>query len=367
LVFFAVNIGVYAFAVRTVSDLKVLRTVLWWLVIVGVIHNLMVIGCYFLAAPLAADWEIGSSAFHIETGFGGLIKAALIESNPSRFRTFLLDFHVFPAAQNLVSCVCLGLLLTESSRSRRCLAVIGLVLSVFVNTYAEVRAGFLGLLGCAAFLIWSMPQLRKRLIVSTAVCVAGVTGLIIVCTAIQSWAAERLMYSRYASMVPFMTQFGDAHKADEEVGSAGSAGAPNSRAERWKRGVRLFVESHGVGIGTENGRSPTDPDAVYMHSLYISFAQDLGVFGLGIIAVCGWRMYQAYRRLVRINNSTAGVLAIAMCGAVVAIGVQGGFDFVYNDPILWPILGLAVGAVNVADWEANGRQSSSMSGTLVSG
>jgi len=129
-------------------------------------------------------------------------------------------------------------------------------------------------------------------------------------------------------------------------------GISGSRIGIWRASGRYLVESRGFGIGTENYGAyqvREHSNFPHAHSLYLSIIGDYGVVGVCILLWIAVVIGGKLRRIYAQDESDRTMVAKALTGGLVAMGIHSAFDFHHNLPFFWCYLGLFMAALCLAE------------------
>ncbi|MDD5677963.1 MAG: hypothetical protein PHW60_08255 [Kiritimatiellae bacterium] len=329
-----------------------IRQVMRWMVVVGTVNAVITVIFLFLE-PVSLKFELADHAtLSLLTGGGGL--NAVVRHSTGTFgrRTLLVDFHLSPTIANILLAICVGLLVSRRQNrvSYGVLACMAL-LFLYQSTTGDARAPFVGLVMMVGYLLLTVPQLRNRMVLYGSV--------VVICTAVfvgtdihlRRLISNEPEYSRVLSLIPVVGGELAGGRGEWTVDASGSVQSA-ARSGLFAQGFKHFLVSDALGGGTENARLPAPQgEGLYVHNLWLSLLQDFGLPGMACVIWFGLVFFKSYLGLVRAPDSERRILGLAATGGVVAILVTSLADFVYDDPFLWPTLGLIAAAMDRARTE----------------
>jgi len=340
----ACNVLAYLLIAGSVRSDQILRQVLWVFTWIGIVHALSVVASYLLKGPIDWIWP-AEGPLRLDVALPGGMTDAASGSDWLRDAEFLSEYHMTFLMMNVHIAGAVALLFVEKKRARRLLLWSAIALMVAVGAATNVRGGMLGLLGMVAFLTWFVPRLRRKWWLVGGAAVVALILVVLAEGAVFSALRNREFGSRFL--------VGNTRKVGTTgTGSINTEVLSGSRFVYWSSAFRhLIQESWGAGIGTRNFplyELREGSSTPHTHSIYVSIITDYGVVGIIIVLWAAGIVITHYRRALGAPGSERTLVAVALGGGLVAIGIHGLVDFHHNHPFFWCYLGLFSAALALA-------------------
>jgi len=120
----------------------------------------------------------------------------------------------------------------------------------------------------------------------------------------------------------------------------------------WTDGVsNLINNTSGIGLGPGGFRQHTHTGMPHVHNLYLSVLCDFGFIGLFLFLLVIFVLINNYFKMLRFQETYLQKMFLCCCGGLLAIGLHGMVDSMYNMSVIWFFLGLSMATFLLAQRE----------------
>jgi hypothetical protein len=335
------NIILFFLFVKVISDETIHRKAMWYCLISGVFHALLLISFYFIGKfkHFSFEYPITQNISFIYDFSGGF--QAPMDLLPKRGETFTfhnelaLIFNVFLA-------IALGLFLTEKNLFRKRIIIFSIPVLIATNSLIMSRGGTVSLILLIFFLSFSIKKLRRNfiIVITTLLILTALIGQI------ETMLLNHAIGETESQGIVFQ----------QRMAGGATKGLSFSRLWLWQAALEKLVSENKTFFGLGIGGMQYYLNAPYSHNLYLSFLIDFGLIGLGLLFWIIIVLLNKFLRLLKYQISSIQIMCIAFMGALLCIGTHGLIDFEYNRPFIWFTFGLAISTLNLAKKELSKSQ-----------
>ncbi len=318
----ASTVALYAVVVRETTDARTVRTVLWWVVIGGLVQASLVVAFYFFKGPktvfLDYPW-LDSIRLYVVSNTGFLDQGVLRRGKALTYP------HETGLMMGLAAAASFALALLDRRPWARIFLGTAIVVFIAALFATMCRGPIIATAAMALTYFFLNVRLRRRALVCLAVLLA-------------------------VSVVVF--------KVQDKLVNAGAGITVTPRIEKlelyssnqvrfkwWRKALEATVEGGFVGLGP--GGTSYLLNVIYGHSLYFSIFFDFGLPGLALFLWMLSRFLAGSIPLLRHQATFVQQAHLLFFVGVVAVSIHMLIDLDYNRPVLWFYLAMVVATGNL--------------------
>ncbi|MBF0319613.1 MAG: O-antigen ligase family protein [Nitrospirae bacterium] len=320
------NIVLLGIVVSSAANEQTHRKIMWCLLLSCLLQAVLSYVFRFMETSIFEREFIGDVIVGVRN-YGGLILSA--DGSPVQAHG-LQEAHETSMLMNIFMGVAAGLFLTEKSRGKRVFLAFCFIAGLSVLIGTESRAGAAAFIAMGLFFLFFYQKTSKALVRSAVIFLAfALVFYVVEQKAFSALAGKEETVMRLLMLGQKAIDTGDVI----DPGLSVKEGSGPGRRTIWGTGLSGLSGMWPVGLGIGNYKYHYK--IPHAHSVPLSLFFDFGLIGLLLFASILYAIAKYYLNIVKLQHTYLQIMSLCLMSTLVAVVVQGCFDFDYTYPIIW--------------------------------